>query len=111
MKLRRRIKALEVDFRITDEPVMFEMPDGSMRQLDPAGGYDLISCVLNEEYCPNLELLSQSVKSWGPEASLLDLARAIYNSPKDDSASLGAVQDGAVGDSILPEPVVKSGNP
>jgi hypothetical protein len=84
VNLHRRLEALEQ--RLTSEPVTLLMPDGRTETLHGTGDYvlDLFSRACRGDRTPEVELLSQSVSSTEPGGGrLLELARAILNSPSD----------------------------
>jgi hypothetical protein len=85
MNLKRRIKALERGF-IT-EPIILQMADGRRVTLSGSGGYalDLLARACEATRTPEVNLVAGSIASTEPGGGhLLDLARAILNSPTED---------------------------
>ena len=85
MNLKRRVEALESKCSFESQLVVLHMPDGRTETL--RGGehcvYELLSCVLRGDRTPQVELLGQSISSREPGSGhMLDLARAILNSPE-----------------------------
>jgi len=84
MNLKRRLKALES--KVVVEPIQLNMPDGSTVSLGGNGDYalNLLARVCQEARTPEKELIARSVSSTEPGGGhLVDLARAILNSPTD----------------------------
>ena len=82
--IHRRLEALEQ--RLTSEPVTLIMPDGRTETLRGDCISELLSGACRGERTPQMELLSQSIASTEPGGGhLLDLARAILNSPVDQA--------------------------
>jgi hypothetical protein len=85
MNLQRRLRLLEK--RLLTEPIVLTLSDGRTETLRGSGDYvlNLFLRAYREEKTPHVELLAQSV---GPiqegDGHLLELARAILNSPKED---------------------------
>jgi hypothetical protein len=85
MNLKRRLKALEKS--VISEPIILKMPDGGTVTLRGAGDYagDLLVRAWRGERTRDIELIAQSISSLEPGgAHLVDLARAILNSPTED---------------------------
>ena len=84
MNLQRRLEALEQQF--TAEPATLTMRDGRTVMLRADCIFELLSGACGGERTPAMELLAQSVSSTEPGGGhLLDLARAILNSPVDQA--------------------------
>jgi hypothetical protein len=82
MNVRRRLAALEDQF--TGEPIVLQMPDGRTVTLPGCGNQAsaLLGRAVYGETTPEVQLIAQSVSSTEPGGGqLIDLARAILNSP------------------------------
>ena len=87
LQLHRRLIALER--QPTSEPVTLIMPDGRTETLRGDCIFELLSGACRGERTPTLELLAQSVGSTEPGGGhLLELARAILNSPVDEAGTI-----------------------
>jgi hypothetical protein len=78
----RRLELLEK--RLTSEPVILQMPDGRRETLQGRGNFvpGLLARAWRDDRTPETELIAQSVSSTEPGGGhLIDLARAILNSP------------------------------
>jgi hypothetical protein len=85
MNLKRRLRKLERGF-IT-EPIILQMPDGRRVTLRGRGDYglELLARAVRGELTSEIDLVSRSASSVEPGGGhLLDLARAILNSPTED---------------------------
>jgi hypothetical protein len=85
MNLQRRLKTLERGF--IAEPISLLMPSGNTVTLRGGRDYalDLVARVCRGDRTPEVEFVAQSVSSTEPGGGhLVDLARAILNSPKQD---------------------------
>ena len=79
--LRRRLRALEQN--VVNEPVTLVMPDGSI-QILRGSARELLGRAWRGERGPAIGLIAQSISSTEPGgAHLIDLARAILNSPME----------------------------
>lgn len=86
MNLKRRLKALEKG--LISLPLTLLMPNGNTVTLRGGGEYalDLLACAYRGARTPIIELIAQSVSSTEPGGGhLVDLARAILNSPMEDA--------------------------
>ena len=84
--LNRRLQALEKG--VVNEPIILKMPDGSTVTLRGAGDsmLDLLARACRGERTREIELIAQSISSTEPGGGhLVDLARAILNSPTEDA--------------------------
>jgi hypothetical protein len=85
MNLKRRLKALEKG--VVSEPIKLQMPDGSTVTLRGAGDYTLhlLARASRGDRTSESGLVARSISSIEPGSGhLLDLARAILNSPTED---------------------------
>ena len=86
MNLKRRLKALEKG--LIAEPIILHMPDGQKVTLRGKGDYalDLLARAVRGDRTSEIELISRSIASTEPSGGhLVDLARAILNSPTGDA--------------------------
>ena len=86
VNLHRRLTLLEK--HVTSELIVLLMPDGRIETLPGHGdrAIDLLAGVFRADRTPDLELVAQSISSTEPGgAHLIDLARAILNSPAEDA--------------------------
>ena len=82
VNLRRRVALLEQ--QITNESIVLQMSDGSTVRLPSNAAVGLLAKAIREDRTPEVELVAQSISSTEPDgAHLLDLARAISNSPTE----------------------------
>jgi len=82
MTLKKRLAVLEK--HVTDGAALLRMPDGSVVMLpgDSVVGLPTLAC--RGERTREIELVAQSVSSTEPGgAQMIDLARAIWNSPRE----------------------------
>jgi hypothetical protein len=80
--LRRRLAALET--QLVSAPILLQMPDGSAVTFPGEDVLGLLAKAVRGDRTPEVELLAQSVSSTEPDgAHLVDLARAILNSPTE----------------------------
>ena len=87
MNLQRRLEALERG-RLS-EPVTLIMPDGRTEILRGDCIFEMLSGACRGERTPTLDLLAQSVGSTEPGGGhLIELARAILNSPRDGAETI-----------------------
>src|SRR3954447_5274128 len=85
MNLNRRLAALE-KVSSDREEITLTMPDGRTEILQGRGDYvrELLKCAFRGERTPDMVLLSESIGSTEPGGGrLLDLARAVFNSPRE----------------------------
>jgi hypothetical protein len=85
VNLNRRLKALEKG--VVNEPIILKTPDGSTVTLRGAGDYagDLLARACRGERTRETEFISRSISSTEPGGGrLVDLARAILNSPTEE---------------------------
>ena len=84
MSLRRRIEALERS-QLGGEPIILRMSDGRSEILR-GNVLELLSHVVRGDRTPEVELIAQSISSTEPgSGQLIDLARALLNSPYTDN--------------------------
>ena len=86
MNLKRRLKALEKG--LIAEPITLLMPNGNTVTLRGGGDYalDLLACAYRGARTPEIALIAQSISSTELGGGhLVDLARAILNSPTEDA--------------------------
>jgi hypothetical protein len=89
MNLRRRLEALERS-QFGGEPIVLFMPDGRTETLR-GNVLELFSRARDGDRTPEVELIAQSVSSTEPDgAHMIDLARALLNSPSTDNPPQGA---------------------
>jgi hypothetical protein len=94
MKLHRRLEALEK--RLINEPTILTMPDGTTATI--SGDVDYLRQLLGSIFgdrlissgqTKHLDLIRRSTESREPDgAHLIDLIRALLNSPADGSEQL-----------------------
>ena len=88
MNLQRRLQALEKS-QLGGEPIVLRMPDGRSEILR-GNVLELLSHVVRGDRTPEVEMIAESVSSTEPDgAHLVDLARALLNSPYTDEAPPG----------------------
>ncbi len=88
MNLRRRLATLEKGL-IGGEPIVLRMPDGRSEILR-GNVLELLSHVVRGDRTPEVEMIAQSISATEPDgAHLVDLARALLNSPYTDDAPHG----------------------
>ena len=82
VNLRRRVALLEQ--QLTNESVVLQMPDGRTVRLPSNAAVGLLARACRDDRTPQVELVALSNSSTEPDgAHLLDLARAILNSPNE----------------------------
>jgi hypothetical protein len=83
MKLNQRLKILERE--IINEPIVLTMPDGRTKTLPGSQATGLLARSIGNERTPEIEIVARSISSPEPGGGhLIDLARAILNSPAGD---------------------------
>jgi hypothetical protein len=88
MNLHRRLEALEKELTGSELIVLY-MPDGRTETLR-GNVLELFSRARNGDRTPEVELIAQSISSTEPGgAHMIDLARALLNSPCADNAPQG----------------------
>jgi hypothetical protein len=85
----RRLEALEKS-KMGGEPIVLCMPDGRSQMLR-GGPLELFSRARDGDRSPEVELIAQSISSTEPDGGhMIDLARALLNSPYTDDATQDA---------------------
>jgi hypothetical protein len=90
VNLLRRLEALEN--QLTGEQIVLLMPDGRIETIPSRGEYmlNLSTRACAGERTREMELIAESVSSTEPGgAHMIDLVRALLNSPRIDSPSRG----------------------
>ena len=84
MKLNRRLEALERE--INCEPIVLHMPDGRIERLPANQATGILARFVHKKRSHEIDLGAQSISSTEPGGGhLIDLARAILNSPLEDA--------------------------
>ena len=84
VNMRRRLAALEDQF--TGEPIVLQMPDGRTKTLPGNQATGLLARSVQNERTPDIELVARRVSSTEPGGGqMIDLARAILNSPVEET--------------------------
>jgi hypothetical protein len=85
-KLLRRLEALEKGSGSAERIVLL-MPDGHSETLPGHDAVSLLGRALGGDLTPEMELIARSVNSTEPDgAHMIDLARALLNSPTETAA-------------------------
>ena len=85
-KLVRRLEALEKGVTSLG-PIVLLMPDGHTERLAGHDAVSLLGRALGGDLTPEMELIARSVTSTEPDgAHMIDLARALLNSPTEAAA-------------------------